>query len=481
MNGAGAAVILLGMMRSELVAMCVGVVVSGCVVPDEVSVDDFEVGPGPQRNGRIAYSQLTSLPIGSGHAVTVIERDGTNATRMPPGSEAIHEYDPAWSPRGNRMLFASSGDSTGQFDTDIFVVNADGTCLKQLTQRAASNNREPSWSPDGRKIAFRRNCHVFTMNTDGSGLTRLAPGGCAGGTTTQSRPRWSPDGQKILFYGEHVWGGAREVFTMNPDGTQIINLTNSPADDTHADWSPDGSQIVFRSDGEVSVMNADGSGVTRLTDMHGSVYAPSFAPDGRKILFLAHEPGAGYHQVFKMYADGSGVRSLADDSSIEDADWAPRFHGVSVTWMNTLRVTVDCNSVQKKLAVALAWNAGAASIETLAGDGELEFTTAESTTQKAAGLSHGDQGTDWRDIDFAFHLRDDGGLFVREGGSFSRRVGSYVAGDTFRVQVKAGVVTYWQNGVQLYRSLATPVFPLLVDTSLRTPGATIQDVTLETD
>jgi len=305
----------------------------------------------------------------------------------------------------------------------------------------------------------------------------LEPGGGNDPDNRDGDPKWSPDGMKILFGSTEAGNG--DLFTMSPDGTGIVNLTNHSAFDWSGDWSPDGSKIAFystRDGGDIYVMDADGGQVTRLTDIHASVQSPSWSPDGEKIAFLSSG------SLYKMNSDGTGMKFVADTAwSGSQIDWAPRFHGVSVTWMNTLRVTVDCNSVHKNPTAALAWNAGAASIETLAADGALEFTTAENTTDKMAGLATGDWGTDWRDIDFLFHLRDDGALFVREGGSFRRRVGSYVAGDTFRMQVKAGVVTYWQNGVQLYRSLATPVFPLLVDTSLRTPGATIQDVTLETD
>lgn len=114
-------------------------------------------------------------------------------------------------------------------------------------------------------------------------------------------------------------------------------------------------------------------------------------------------------------------------------------------------------------------------------EGWLEFTTAENTAQKVAGLSHGDTDRGLTHIDFGIYLRDDGAVLVSEGISVRKRVGSYAPGDVFRVRVTAGVVTYSQNGVRLYRSLAVPTFPLLVDTSLRTPGATIQDVTLEAD
>jgi len=121
------------------------------------------------------------------------------------------------------------------------------------------------------------------------------------------------------------------------------------------------------------------------------------------------------------------------------------------------------------------WNAGARSIGSLQVDGYAEFTTGENTTAKMAGLSNGDGGTAYQDIDFAVYLKDDGTVAVREGGLSRRNFGSYAAGDVFRVQAAAGAVTYARNGVVFYTSSQAPSFPLLLDTSLRTTGATIED------
>lgn len=124
------------------------------------------------------------------------------------------------------------------------------------------------------------------------------------------------------------------------------------------------------------------------------------------------------------------------------------------------------------------WNAGAVSVETLRSDGFVELTTDENTTAKMAGLSSGDSDQSYQDIDFAIYLGADGVVAVREAGLARGTFGTYQAGDLFRVQVAAGVVTYWQNGALLYTSSGTPTFPLLVDTSLRTTGATISDVVI---
>jgi hypothetical protein len=132
-----------------------------------------------------------------------------------------------------------------------------------------------------------------------------------------------------------------------------------------------------------------------------------------------------------------------------------------------------------KTSSSTLWDAGAASVETISGDGYVELTTGEATTAKMVGLSVGDGGQAWQDIDFAIHLKETGRVGVYEagvlrGGNFT----DYSAGDVFRVEVKAGVVSYAKNGAVFYTSAAPAGSPLRVDTSLKTPGATISDVQL---
>lgn len=107
-------------------------------------------------------------------------------------------------------------------------------------------------------------------------------------------PRWSPDGTRILFTSNR--DGDYELYTMRPDGTGVVRLTNEPGNDAHASWSADGEWIVFTSarggfkdeaplhrynpqpTGDIHVMRADGSGVRRLTDDQFEDGTPTWAP-----------------------------------------------------------------------------------------------------------------------------------------------------------------------------------------------------------
>src|SRR5262249_51481565 len=150
----------------------------------------------------------------------------------------------------------------------------------------------------------------------------------------------------------------------------------------------------------------------------------------------------------------------------------------SLVWTNEAGVAVAGSSLTK--TAGTGWTAGAISTTAIeAADGAMEFTAIEANTTRAAGLSNGDTNQDVADIDFAVELHDDATIEVLEGGTSRGTFGSYSGGDRFRVELRAGVVTYARNGVVFYTSSATPSYPLRVDTALYTTGATLADVTLE--
>jgi hypothetical protein len=149
-----------------------------------------------------------------------------------------------------------------------------------------------------------------------------------------------------------------------------------------------------------------------------------------------------------------------------------------LTWQNAVGVAISGDSLTKTGETA-GWNAGTSSLQTLGGDGFVEFVVADNTTAKAAGLSSGDGGQDYADIDYALQLTSNGVVRVTEGGVVRGSFGSYLGGDRFRVEVAGGVVSYSRNGgAPFYTSAVAPSFPLLVDTSFSTPGATITELAL---
>jgi hypothetical protein len=146
----------------------------------------------------------------------------------------------------------------------------------------------------------------------------------------------------------------------------------------------------------------------------------------------------------------------------------------NVVWTNAVGVSVSGTSLTK--TAAAGWNAGASSTTSLlSGDGYVEFTVSETSTDRMLGLSNKDVDQNYTSIGFAAYLASSGALQVYEMGVNRGSFGTYATGDVVRVAVESGFVKYRRNGVLLYSSSAA-TYPLLVDTSLSTTGATLGNV-----
>jgi Tol biopolymer transport system component len=277
--------------------------------------------------------------------VHVMNADGSGQRNL---TEAWgRELSPIWSPDWRRILFlrnpCASVRGTCTDITQIYRMNADGTGRRRLArgvtyrqisgQFVSEYRATPTWSPDGRRIAFvsdrSGSAEVYVMSADGSGQRRL---------TRHAKPKelaWSPDG-RMLAFGSHARGGPRDVYVMNADGTGLLNLTPGPGGGEALSWSPDGRKIGFRSlrdgSGEIYVVNVDGTGLRRLTHLTrnpvssgGTTWsAPAWSPDGQKILFVRVGWGNSNSEILVMNADGSRQRNLTRNPAPDgNPVWSP--------------------------------------------------------------------------------------------------------------------------------------------------------------
>jgi hypothetical protein len=146
-----------------------------------------------------------------------------------------------------------------------------------------------------------------------------------------------------------------------------------------------------------------------------------------------------------------------------------------VLWVERVNVTVTASSLQKTSGCNRCADAGAVSEQRItSGNGAVQFVATESNTSRAIGLSTGNTGTGPDEIRFGIRLQS-GRAEIRESG-LSRGNVRFAAGDTFEIRLENGAIRYFRNGVAIYTSTGVPQYPLLVDTSLASMGATIGDV-----
>jgi hypothetical protein len=147
----------------------------------------------------------------------------------------------------------------------------------------------------------------------------------------------------------------------------------------------------------------------------------------------------------------------------------------NVIWTSLVNVTATGNFLQKTAGCDGCDDAGATSQQQIAsGDGCLEVTASETTRARAFGLGNGNTNTTLGDVDWGIFLTVGGAAEVREQGLYMADT-TFVTGDVFRVAAESGAVKYYKNGGLLYTSQVAPSYPLLVDTSLWSEGATIDN------
>jgi Tol biopolymer transport system component len=164
---------------------------------------------------------------------------------------------------------------------------------------------------------------IFTMNPDGSGVTQLT-----NNSGIEDRlASWSADGLRIA-YSSTQDGGDFDIWVMNADGSGKTQLTFNSAVDELPVWSPDGAKIAFGGtqdgDYEVYTMNADGAGQTQLTFNSILDFGPAWSPDGATIAFQSGVNQSSGLEIWKMNADGSGMTQLTSNSFQDTSvSWAP--------------------------------------------------------------------------------------------------------------------------------------------------------------
>jgi Tol biopolymer transport system component len=183
---------------------------------------------------KIAFVRDVGFPLTL--EIAVMNSNGTNPVNISNHPDFVHR--PTWSPDGSRIAFGTDRDFESGFtevEFEIYVVNADGTNPRNITNEDFAEDDYPAWSPDGSRIAFHTdrtgNFDILLMNPDGSALVNLTPHPAG-----DFLPAWSSDGSRIAF--ESIRDGNSEVYVMNADGSAVVRLTTHPRVDSFPAWRP---------------------------------------------------------------------------------------------------------------------------------------------------------------------------------------------------------------------------------------------------
>jgi Tol biopolymer transport system component len=228
------------------------------------------------------------------------------------------QTEPAWSPDGRRIAFASR--RSGSFQ--IFVMRADGSGTRRLTSTTA-DDQNPTWSSDGSEIAFDRGSpgDIYVMKTDGTQAHRIGDD-----FADEGDPAWSPNGRWIAFSRRTPGTTAREIWLVHPDGSGRHRLTRRSALSEAPAWSPDGRQIAFSTetssgneDIEIYTVALAGGSPRRLTSsVPTGAYEPSWSPDGKRIAFSSDG------SIYAVATNGNEDRLTDPKGNDSSPVWNPR-------------------------------------------------------------------------------------------------------------------------------------------------------------
>ena len=255
--------------------------------------------------------------------IFLINQDGTNRQPLIKLEKNQFGYPistggATWSPDGTALAFHGNLTSLGPA---IYTINSDGTGLKQLTNliNEGDYNINPTWSPDGKRIAFVSERdggrEIYVMNTDGSLQTRLTKG-----LGNADSPAWSPDGSQIAFVSRR--DGRDQIYLMKPDGSNQTKLINSDAFDGNPSWSPDSSSIAFDRGGEIFVVTFDGKLRRVYSSSTMAGFDPTWSPDGQSLAFTGS--GVMRTEIFSINLTSTKLTRITENTfDDQQPSWQP--------------------------------------------------------------------------------------------------------------------------------------------------------------
>lgn len=304
-----------------------------------------------------ASLELTHIPISTKAFPNIVILSPT-----PPiiPSPTINIVTPTISPTEEEWLSDDMGPIAYINDDGVFLLNGDGYFVSQVyknTFMSLALGKEISWSMDGKTIAFHGDSYadIYLLDVSSGKAKRITDDRLS----IEKYPAFSPEGDKIVFSSNKESKGTGEpgmsLYVMNRDGSDVHMIYKCPEGICgEPDWSNYGNRIAFSENGDIFTVNPDGSDIKNLTNNKGYNYSPMWSPDGRKIAFIRKvdlHAEVGY--LYTMNFDGTGLvpHTSAAGSAIDVGSWSPdgRFLAFKyVTWDGPLAIYI-CDFMTEKI------------------------------------------------------------------------------------------------------------------------------------